>query len=156
MRSRFASSVRRVFASLVAMTSGWLVMSVVGGIIWAGMTEGEAGDAVAWALFVGFFGSFVAGAAWLLVYLPVYALVPTRSVFWRWEVCVPVGTFLAVLVFLVGWLLLGGGRDQMGAPFTFMAGVLGGVAAAVGRWLFPWSRHYELELEEANRGVQSS
>jgi hypothetical protein len=144
--------VRRVFASLVAMTTGWVVMSVVGGL-YVGI--GREGDILGWTLWMAFFSSFVVGPAWLVVYLPVYALWPTRSAFWRWEVFVPVGSMIGALVAIGIWTLLGG-RAQEAGPYYFLAGVVGAVSAAVGRWLYPWSRHNENERERMRSGRQST
>ena len=141
---------RRVGASFIAMTAGWLVMTLVGVPMVAISLGGAFNEILGAVMLYGFFSSFVVGGAWLLVYLPVYALIPTRSAFWKWGICVPAGFVTGALVPLVFFIVTNAGlwsasESSVAAMFIGLAAIVGGVAAAVGRWLFPWSRNYELQ-----------
>ena len=143
---------RRVGASFMAMTAGWLVMNLIGVPM---MTPFHASSMLWWA----FFSSFVVAAAWLVIYLPIYALLPTRSVFWKWTVCIPLGVLVAALIPLVVFRVVDGGISGTdwgtAAVFSAMAAIVGGVAAAVGRSLFPWSRNYEMQWPDRKRAESS-
>ncbi|NNC89302.1 MAG: hypothetical protein HKN82_12650 [Akkermansiaceae bacterium] len=140
---------RRVAASLIAMTAGWMVMNVVilgldwiwkiargrtfnlstamsEGVIWAGAT------------------AVVVGGAWLLVYLPIYAAAPRGNAFWKWRVCVPAGVAAGAAAGIGVALVAGGFRIDWGVVRATVpaAAIVGGVAAVVGRFLLDWSRHY--------------
>ena len=140
---------RRIAASIIAMAAGWAVMNMVlfllflaGGKIplnAAGMIDSLRASSP-WLMIT----ALVVMGAWLVVYLPVFALMPRRSRFWNWSVCVPCGTVVGALV-PFGILALPQvirGDNLLILPYLLLPATVGTVAAAVGRWLVDWSRDY--------------
>ncbi len=104
--------------------------------------------------------ALVVGAAWLVVYLPVYALVPRGSCFWRWSVCVPCGAVVGAIVPFGFWVIPEAvhGGSLGGLALLLLPGTVGVVAAVVGRWLVDWSRGYahQRSLLEMRQDLRSS
>ena len=139
---------RAVAASFIAMAMGWgvlnaligLVILVTSAVSGAWSIREVLGAGVWWLACT----AVVVGVAWLVVYLPVYVSFRRESAFWKWSVCVPVG-FVVGAILPFGFLALpalGDGGGPGGLVLMAMAGMVGGVAAIVGRFLVDWSRHY--------------
>ena len=77
-----------------------------------------------------FSGSFIFGT-WLLILLPLYLLVPERSVLWRWPLCTFCGA-LAGAGIIVVWssIYYPQATDRIG--MSVIAAVIGGVTCLVG------------------------
>lgn len=137
---------RRVAASFVAMTAGWVVMNVGVSLLWVIAAGGNLTGAAGWILFWWFATALVVGVAWLVIYLPVYLLVKRESAFWEWRNCVPAGAAIGAGAMLL-WLMLSPAQFPWQLLFFLvLPATVGAVAAAVGRWLVDWSLHYRADV----------
>ena len=120
---------RALLESMLAMGAGWLVMMMeVGG--WAIINHGGAGGLEIF----GVWSAVVVGAAWLVVYLPVYAVMAKARKWMDWRVWVPIGLGVGGMVPFVIMMIpeaIAGGTPGLGL-FLILPSTVGAVAAAVG------------------------
>lgn len=120
----------RFIASMIAMASGWGVLNSLLLVVWMFESRGFVGYVTVFAIA----SAVVVSVAWLVIYMPVYVLLPRDSMMFEWQVAIPFGFATG---FLTG-LLCFGGSVWAGA----MAGLVGGSAAGVGRFLLPGTEPY--------------
>jgi hypothetical protein len=113
-----ASLPRRILGSFLAAFVGYtppvLLLAIVG------LLDRRHMNAYGWRsefAFVFIFGKYVF-SIWLFVLLPLYLLVPLRSVLWRWPVCTACGAVSGALIQFIWFRRFGGLLPLSGAELV--------------------------------------
>lgn len=99
--NRNASLKRRILGSALSAFVGWLALNVfVAGVLAVEALLGTRSINGWWvgAAFIATYSVAFVFATWLVVLLPLYFLVPSRSVLWRWPICTFCGAIAGALI----------------------------------------------------------
>jgi len=119
---------RVIVGSLVSVGAGWLAGVLLLAVpIAYGVAVGGA-DAGHPSIFLHVAISILTGLVlltWLIVFLPIYLFMPTRSPLWRWHIATPLGFVAGVVILAVVWNLIE--SSNPGGYFSLRAGIIGAV-----------------------------
>ena len=93
---------RRILGSALSALVGWLALNVfvVGVLALEALLRAQPSTNVWWlgAAFIAPYSAVFVFATWLVLFLPLYLLVPSHSAFWWWPICTLCGAIAGALM----------------------------------------------------------
>ena|SRR6266496_2394133 len=130
---------KQLLGTAVAVLVGWLAALGFIELLTAFELLKQPHYIVPEALFVtpmefGFYMSFFIVPVWVLLLIPLYLFVPSRSVLWRWPLCTVCGIVAGILVMAlwVGGVPGVGGLAAEAWSLYAMAAIVGGATCLTG------------------------
>ena len=117
-----APLLRGILGSALSALAGWLTLNAVMFTLAFGTVNEpprpiDFADTLSWS-------AALVGILWLLGLLPLYLLIPSRSLLWRWYICASCGAAAGVLIYIVLWI---SSTPYLGLGFVIaLAAIIGG------------------------------
>jgi hypothetical protein len=123
---------RRILGSFLAACVGWLPLNLIALIIslldWRHTSVTGWGTVIAVAIAS---AQFIFGT-WLILLVPLYLLVPLRSVLWRWPICTLCGALGGALIQFSWWRWYGAPFSNQEVPSLVGAAFIGAITCLFG------------------------
>jgi hypothetical protein len=149
---RRAPLARRILGSALSALAGWITLCLATIAVVAFEPDRSVSEQLAEITFTCAYAAIFVGVTWLLALLPLYLVLPLRSLLWRWYVCTGFGILAGGIIMYVFVRCdpLGSTTDLL---FILLAAITGGTTCLFGSLT---ARYFQYETPPDQQQVERS